>query len=80
MARPAWRSSGPFDPAQGLRLNPAKLLVDPYARAIDGQVRFGPEVLGYDADQPDRPSPLDSAAHMPRSLVVDPRSPGQLLT
>jgi pullulanase/glycogen debranching enzyme len=67
-----YRMSGPFDPAQGLRYNPAKLLLDPYARAIDGQVRFGPEVLGYDADQPDRPSPLDSAAHMPRSLVVDP--------
>ena len=64
--------TGPFDPARGLRFNPAKLLLDPYARAIEGQVRFGPEVLGYDAEDPDRPSPLDSAAHMPRSLVVDP--------
>ena len=65
-------STGPYDPARGLRCNPAKLLLDPYARAIDGEVRFGPEVLGHDADDPDQPSTLDSAAHVPRSLVVDP--------
>ncbi|HZE15889.1 MAG TPA: glycogen debranching enzyme GlgX, partial [Mycobacterium sp.] len=43
-----FRVSGPFDPARGLRYSPAKLLLDPYARAIDGEVRFGPEVLGHD--------------------------------
>jgi glycogen operon protein len=67
-----YRASGPYEPARGLRYNPAKLLLDPYARAIDGQVRFGPEVLGYDVDAPDRPSRLDSAAHVPRSIVIDP--------
>jgi isoamylase len=67
-----YRMTGRFDPARGLHFNPAKLLLDPYARAIEGHVRFGPEVLGYDAEDPDRPSPLDSAAHVPRSLVVDP--------
>ncbi|HEY0817116.1 MAG TPA: glycogen debranching protein GlgX [Pseudonocardia sp.] len=68
-----YRMAGPYDPARGLRYNPAKLLLDPYARAIEGQVRFGPEVLGYDADRPGRPSLLDSAAHVPHSLVVDPK-------
>ena len=67
-----YRAAGPWEPARGLRCNPAKLLLDPYARATTGPVRFGPEVLGYDVGDPDRASPLDSAAHVPRSLVVDP--------
>ena len=67
-----YRVTGPYEPARGMRCNPAKLLLDPYALAIDGEVRFGPEVLGYDVADPDRPSPLDSAGHVPRSLVVDP--------
>jgi isoamylase len=66
-----YRVAGPYDPARGLRCNPAKLLIDPYARAISGEVTFGPEVYGYAADNPDAPSTLDSAGHMPRSLVVD---------
>jgi len=67
-----YRVDGPWDPAQGLRCNPAKLLLDPYARAISGTVRFGPEVLGQDATDPGKPSTLDSAGHVPRSLVTDP--------
>lgn len=55
-----------------MRCNPRKLLLDPYARATAGQVRIGPEVFGYAAGSSDGPSPLDSAAHVPRSLVVDP--------
>ena len=66
-----YRISGPWDPARGLRCNPAKLLLDPYARAISGSVTFGPEVLGQDEIDPARPSALDSSAHVPRSLVVD---------
>jgi isoamylase len=65
-----FRVGGPFDPARGLRYNAAKLLLDPYARAIVGQVRFGPEVLGQSVENPSAPSSLDSAAHVPRSLVV----------
>jgi glycogen operon protein len=64
-----FRVSGPFDPGRGLRYNPAKLLLDPYARAIAGDVRFGPEVLGHSVENPSAPSPLDSAGHVPRSLV-----------
>jgi isoamylase len=67
-----YRATGPWDPARGLRCNPAKLLLDPYARATTGPVRFGPELLGHDPADPDRASQLDSAAHVPRSLVVDP--------
>jgi glycogen operon protein len=66
-----YRATGPYDPHRGLRCNPAKLLLDPYARAIDGEVRFGPDVLGYAVDDHDMASGLDSAAHVPRSLVVD---------
>ena len=65
-----FRVSGPFDPGRGLRYNPAKLLLDPYARAIHGEVRFGPEVLGHAVDNPWAPSQLDSATHVPRSLVI----------
>ncbi len=64
-----FRVSGPFDPGRGLRYNPAKLLLDPYARAIAGDVRFGPEVVGHSMENPSEPSPLDSAPHVPRSLV-----------
>jgi glycogen operon protein len=66
-----YRATGPYEPRRGLRYNQAKLLLDPYARAIDGEVRFGPEIYGYAMDNPETASTLDSAAHVPRSLVVD---------
>jgi isoamylase len=65
-----YRALGRYDPGSGLRFNPAKLLLDPYARAFAGQVRFGAEVLGYAAGDPDSPSRLDSSGHVPLSLVV----------
>ena len=65
-----FRVSGPYDPARGVRYNPTKLLLDPYARAIQGEVGFGLEVLGHATDNPMAPSPLDSATHVPRSLVI----------
>ena len=75
-----YRVSGPYDRARGLRYNPAKLLLDPYARAIHGDVRFGPELFDYAMDNAGAPSPLDSAGQMPRSLVtapaLTPLSPG----
>ncbi len=67
-----YRVDGPWDPARGLRCNPAKLLLDPYAKAVNGTVTFGPEVLGQDDTDPAKASTLDSAGHVPRSLVVDP--------
>ena len=65
-----YRVTGPYDPACGLRCNPAKLLLDPYARAFSGTLTFGPEVFGYLARDPDAPSAADSAASVPRSLVI----------
>ena len=67
-----YRVERPWNPAQGLRCNPAKLLLDPYAKAVAGTVTFGPEVLGQYETDPDAPSTLDSAPHVPRSLVIDP--------
>ena len=68
--RYGYRVSGPYDPGQGLRCNPNKLLLDPYARAIVGDVAWGDDVLGYVPGTPDTLSSLDSAPHVPRGLVV----------
>jgi isoamylase len=67
-----YRVHGPYNAAAGLRCNPAKLLIDPYARAVRGEVRFGPEVFDYEPGNPDAPSSLDSAGHVPLSLVTEP--------
>jgi isoamylase len=67
-----YRVTGPFDPASGLRCNPAKLLLDPYARAFSGVVAYDQALLGHDPADPSRPGPADSAPFMPRSLVTDP--------
>jgi isoamylase len=65
-----YRATGPYHPARGARCHPAKLLLDPYARALTGSVAFGPEVLGYSVSDFDAPSGADSAASVPRSVVV----------
>ena len=65
-----YRATGPWDPPRGVYCNPAKLLLDPYGRAVHGTVTFGPEVYGYSGRDPDSPGAGDSAASMPRSLVV----------
>jgi isoamylase len=66
-----YRVHGPWAPGRGVRCNPAKLLLDPYARAVHGEVAFGPEVYDYDFADGDAPSALDSAGHVPVSLAVD---------
>ncbi len=68
--RYGYRVTGPYDPARGLRCNPAKLLLDPYAKAVAGTVTPGPETLAYAAPDSDEPSALDSAGQVPRSLVT----------
>jgi isoamylase len=65
-----FRATGPYDPARGIRCHPAKLLLDPYARALTGTVTFGPAVLGFSAADSGAPSEVDSAASVPHSLVV----------
>ncbi len=66
-----YRVHGPWDPGRGLRCNPAKLLVDPHATAIEGPVRWGQEVFGHRLDAPDQRDDTDSAPAMPRCVVAD---------
>jgi isoamylase len=72
--RYGFRITGPYDPARGVRCNPNKLLLDPYAKAIDGDFVWDQRIFGYSFDLgPDRPDgqdDTDSAAAMPRSTVV----------
>ncbi len=72
--RYGYRVHGPYDPAAGPRCNPAKLLVDPYAKVVDGELTWHPAVFGYADGDPlsEHPDPRDSAPYVPRSVVVDP--------
>lgn len=73
--RYGYRVHGPWAPGEGHRFNPAKLLIDPYAKAIDGDVRWdAARVLPYaDGDLSGTEADgSDSAAAIPRSVVVDP--------
>jgi glycogen operon protein len=65
-----YRADGPWAPDQGHRFNPAKLLLDPYARAVSGRVDGRVELLPYDAHDPVLRSAIDSAPHMPKSVVT----------
>ena len=70
-----YRVYGPYDPARGLRFNPYKLLVDPYARALAGEIRWEHSPFAYPLGHPDEDWVLDttdSAAGMPKGVVVDP--------
>ncbi|MDQ3737563.1 MAG: glycogen debranching protein GlgX [Actinomycetota bacterium] len=67
-----YRVHGPWDPDRGLWCNPAKLLLDPYAKSIDGQVDWDPACFAYDFDDPDEPNTDDNADHVPLAVVSDP--------
>ncbi|CAB5029287.1 MAG: glycogen debranching protein GlgX [Actinobacteria bacterium] len=64
------RAHGPWDPEHGLRFNPMKLLVDPYARAIDGEVTWSDALRPGSAESANVPDQRDSAALVPRGVVV----------
>jgi isoamylase len=73
--RYGYRVHGPWEPRQGHRFNPAKLLIDPYSKAIDGAVRWSDHLFGYKIGDPDGDlarDDRDSAAGMPKSVVIDP--------
>jgi glycogen operon protein len=70
--RYGYRVHGPYDPARGHRCNPAKLLLDPYAKAVEGQADGHESLLGYESGRPDVPSSQDSAPHAMLSVVADP--------
>ncbi|QEW01375.1 glycogen debranching protein GlgX [Microbacterium caowuchunii] len=70
--RYGYRVHGEYDPAAGKRFNPSKLLLDPYAKAVDGQVDWDQSVFGYTFGDPDSRNDEDSAAHMMKGVVVNP--------
>ena len=70
--RYGYRVHGPYAPEKGQRCNPHKLLLDPYAKAIEGDVDWDPSLFGYDMAKPDRMSDTDSAAHLPKCIVLNP--------
>jgi isoamylase len=69
-----YRAYGPYAPAEGLRFNPAKVLVDPYAKGIGRTIRWGDELFGYRIGDPEEDlarDDRDSAAMAPLAAVVD---------
>ncbi len=70
-----YRVHGPYEPHNGHRFNPNKLLVDPYARNLFGKLAWHPAIFGYHVGHPDQDFSFDtrdSAPYVPKSVVVDP--------
>ncbi|PWW64752.1 glycogen debranching protein GlgX [Actinokineospora spheciospongiae] len=67
-----YRVTGPHNPEQGLRCNPNKLLIDPYAKAVDGEVDWDQSVFGYQFGEPEQRNDEDSARHTAKSVVINP--------
>jgi isoamylase len=70
-----YRVNGRYDPARGLRFNPFKLLVDPYAKALAGPIRWEHHPFAYPFDQPGEDWVLDdedSVVGVPKGVVIDP--------
>jgi glycogen operon protein len=70
--RYGYRVHGPYDPANGHRCNPYKLLLDPYAKAIDGQADGDESLFSYHFDDPAKANTADSLGHTMLSVVVNP--------
>jgi glycogen operon protein len=67
-----YRVHGAYDPASGNRFNPNKLLLDPYAKAVHGQVDWDPSLFTYNLGEPDSINNEDSASHMMMGVVINP--------
>jgi isoamylase len=70
--RYGFRVHGPDDPASGNRCNPSKLLLDPYAKAVEGHVDWDESLFGYPFGNPDGQNNADSAPHAMKSVVINP--------
>lgn len=71
-----FRVYGPYEPHNGHRFNPSKLLIDPYAKAISGSIEWNDSLFGYELGHPEEDqsyNELDSASFIPKSVVIDPR-------
>jgi isoamylase len=70
-----YRVHGPYEPDAGHRFNPNKLVIDPYAKQLVGELRWGPELFGYQLGHADKDKSFDardSAPRMQKCCVVDP--------
>ncbi|GAA3744264.1 glycogen operon protein [Spinactinospora alkalitolerans] len=70
--RYGYRVHGPYDPVKGLRCNPNKLLIDPYAKAVTGELSWNESLFGYRFGTEEKRNDADSAACVPKSVVVSP--------
>jgi len=70
--RYGYRVHGPYEPEHGHRCNPQKLLLDPYAKAIEGEIDWDESLYGYPFNAPDRRNEADSAGHAMKSVVISP--------
>ena len=70
--RYGYRAHGPYDPENGLRFDPSKILLDPYAKAIDGQVENDQSNFSYNFLNPDEHVQQDSLGHTMLSVVINP--------
>jgi glycogen operon protein len=70
-----YRVHGPYEPDAGLRFNANKLLIDPYAKALAGEIEWHDALYGYKLDDPDQDLSFDerdSAPYLPKCVVIDP--------
>ncbi|MEV0794240.1 glycogen debranching protein GlgX [Kribbella sp. NPDC050459] len=70
--RYGFRVHGPYNPAEGHRCNPSKLLLDPYAKAIDGQIDGDESLFSYRFAEPDELNTMDNREHTMLSVVTNP--------
>jgi glycogen operon protein len=67
-----YRVYGPYAPGRGQRCNAAKLLLDPYGTAVEGQLRWREALFSHRSGAPDAINTRDSAPFMPRNVVINP--------
>ena len=70
--RYGYRVHGPHDPPRGLRCDGSKLLLDPYGKAVEGDIRWDESLFDYQFANPRKRNTADSAAHMPKNVVINP--------
>jgi isoamylase len=70
--RYGYRVHGPYEPRRGHRCNPAKLLLDPYGKAVEGNVRWNEALFSYRFTDPAAMNTADSAPFMPKNVVINP--------
>jgi isoamylase len=70
--RYGYRVHGPWDPGRGLRCDGSKLLLDPYGKAVEGDVEWDESLFDYQLGNPRRRNTADSAPHMPKNVVINP--------